>query len=265
VKTLFSIEMKHGVPRLVVHEKYEKATKWVLRGIAAIGIAISALAFSHWYVGVVIAILILAIQQFFERTVFEYTAIHVSAMPRRYDPAQWLAVAFAFSADTSYPDIIGPAFKDKAYAEEILRVIRSWNYEQDEDEEDYIRLSFILENADDYSIYIYPATNRPSAREFYGKYEEESKATKQGKRLMRLSILMTFCKIFPRKGSLLPRFHERNRSGRPFLLTTFFQVGAGYSPLTEEAVLKSHYKLTTRELLSKDAFEFAHGKRVMKK
>lgn len=84
MKTLLTIEVKHGVPRLVVHEKYEKSVKWILRSIAGVGIVISALAFKHWYIGVLLAVLILLIQQFFERTIFEYTAIHVSAVPARY-------------------------------------------------------------------------------------------------------------------------------------------------------------------------------------
>jgi hypothetical protein len=174
-------------------------------------------------------------------------------------------VAFAFSADGTRPDIVGPAFRDKEYAEEILRVIRSWNYEEDIDDQDYIRLSFIMENSDNYAIYIYPAKNRPSTEEFFKEYEEESKETKHGKRLMRLVIAMTFCKIFPRKGSLLPTFHQRNKSGRPFLITTFFQAKSSYSPLIDGAVMKHHYKLTDRELLTKADYELSFGKLHLKK
>ncbi len=170
VKTLVSIEVKGGIPRLVVHEKYERSIKWALRGLAVIGIAIGGLSFRAWYYGVAVAILILGVQQFFERTLFEYTAIHVSPMPFRYEPKQWIGVAFAFSADGKAPDIVGPAFQDRAYAEEISSVIKSWNYGQGEDRNDFIRLSFIIEGPDDYSIYIYPARNRPSVQEFFEKY-----------------------------------------------------------------------------------------------
>ena len=203
-------------------------------------------------------------QQFFERTLFEYTAIHVSPMPFRYEPKQWIGVAFAFSADGEAPDIVGPAFQDRAYAEEISSVIKSWNYGQDEDRNDFIRLSFIIEGPDDYSIYIYPARNRPSVREFFENYEVEAKEDKQGKRLMRLVVFMTFSKVFPRKNSLLPRFHERNLGTRPFLLTTFFKVEGGYAPLLDAAVLKSVYKFADRDKLTKADYEYAHGKHFIK-
>jgi hypothetical protein len=248
-----------------VHEKYEQMIKWALRGLALIGIVIGGLSFSAWYYGVAVAILILGVQQFFERTLFEYTAIHVAAMPFRYDPKQWIGVAFAFSAgEKAVPDIVGPAFQDRAYAEEILSVIRSWNYSQDQDPHDFVRLSFIMEGLDDYSIYIYPARDRPSVQEFFDKYEAEAKEEKQGKRLMRLVIAMTFCKVFPRKHSLLPLFHERNLGKRPFLFTTFFKVEGGFTPLLHAAVLKSSYKFVARDKLTTADYEYGHGKHFIK-
>jgi hypothetical protein len=265
VKTLVSVEWKHGIPRLVVHEKYEKPVKWILRGLALIGVLAGALSFSAWFEGVILAIAILGVQQFFERSLFEYTAIHVTALPSRYDPEQWLAVAFAFSSDGKAPDMVGPAFRDKSYAEEILGIMRSWNYAEPEDEHDYIRLSFILEGPDDYAMYIYPAPHRPSSDEFFGDYEkEEAKGDRRGKRLMRLAISMTFCKLFPLKNSLLATFRMRNRGQRPFFLTTFYKVEGGYSPLIDGAVLKFGYKFKNRGNLTKDDYELSHGKRFIK-
>ena len=264
VKTLVSIDIKHGVPRLVVHEKYERVVKWTLRGLALIGVVVAGISFNAWYYGVGVAILILVFQQVFERVLFEYTAIHVSAMPFHYDPAQWLAVAFMFSSNEAAPDIIGPAFRDRAYAEEIMNVIRSWNYGQDEDPNDFIRLSFIMEGPESYSIYIYPAPRRPSVQKFFDEYEVKAKEEKQGKRLMRLAVSMTFCKLFPRKNSLLPQFHSRNTGTRPFLFTTFFREEGGFTPLVDSAVMKSSYRFSNRDMLTKSDYEFGHGKRFLK-
>lgn len=265
VKTLVSLDTSGDFPRLVVHEKYEHKIKWVLRGLALVGIVVGGFSFSVWYYGVGVAILILAVQQFFERVLFEYTAIHVSAMPLRYDPEEWIGVAFAFAAKDGVPDMIGPAFRDRAYAEDILGVMRSWNYAEREDPNNYIRLSFVMENENDYAIYIYPSSRRPSTKKFFEDTEAESKDEKRGKRLMRLMIAMTFCKVFPRKNSLLPQFHERNQGTQPFLLTTFFKVEGGYSPLVDGAILKSSYKFVKREELAKADYEYGHGKRFIKR
>ena len=265
VKTLVSIEVKNGIPRLVVHEKYEHLIKWVLRGLALIGVVIGGVSFNAWYYGVGVAVIILAIQQIFERVLFEYTAIHVAAMPSRYDPAQWLGIAFAFSSNGRAPDIVGPAFQDRTYAEEIQSVIRGWNYGQDEDPSDFVRLSFVIEDADHYSAYIYPAPRRPSVQKFFDEYEAEAKEEKHGKRLMRLAISMTFCKLFPRQNSLLPQFHQRNQGTRPFLFTTFFRVDGRYSPLMDGAILKTAYKFSNRGTLTKSDYEFGHGKLFKKR
>jgi len=242
-----------------VHEKFERGIKWLLRGIAAVGIVISGFSFQAWYIGVGVAILILIVQQVFERTLFEYTAIHVAPMPTHYDRAQWAGVGFAFSESGQEPDIVGPAFEGRDYAEEILSLIRSWNYGRDEDPDDFVRLSFIIEDSESYSVYFYPASRRPSAKRFFDEYEAESKEGKHGKRLMRLSIAMTFCKSFPREGSLLPLFDWRNNSTGPFLFTTFFKSGDRFIPLVDGAILKFRYKHCGRSELTKIDHEFMHG------
>jgi hypothetical protein len=264
VKSLFSVEIRRGIPRLILHEKYERTVKWALRAFALVGIIIGGVSFSAWYYGVAAAIGILAVQQFFERSVFEYTAILVTPMPFKYVPDQWISMAFGFARNRGNPDLVGPAFQDKSYAQEILDVMRSWNYQRPEDAENYIQLSFILEPNDQYSTYIYPSTRRPSSEKFFKDYENQQAIGKQGKRLMRLIFFFVFCKMFPLESdSLFLRFHERNSGLGPFLLTTFFQEGDSYTPLVDGAVLKFEYKCKRRDHLVKGEYEFMHGKKVM--
>src|SRR5208283_1949006 len=96
LKTLASVEMKRGIPRLIVHEKLERTVKWVLRGLADLGIVLSAVSFKAWYYAVGVSLVILGVQQFLERAIFEYTAIHVRPMPARVQSDQWLGVGFGF-------------------------------------------------------------------------------------------------------------------------------------------------------------------------
>jgi hypothetical protein len=258
--SMFSIDKSRRVPRLVLHEKFEGWVKWTLRAFALIGVVVGGVSFHAWYYGVGIAILILAVQQLFERVLFEYTAIHVAPMPRRYEAGQWISMVFLYSPDPEAPIILGPAFKEREYAREILDVLRSWNYGKEEDPNDYIRLSFIMEAPEEYSVYLYPAPRRPSVGEFFDKFEAESREVKPGKRLMRLEVRMTFCKIFPRENSLLPAVHRRLQGKEPFLLTTFFKSEKGYEPLLDGAVLKFGYKFAERSALTSSDYESRHLK-----
>lgn len=42
-KSFINIEWRKGMPKLIVHEKYESAVKWTLRILTVIGIATSAI------------------------------------------------------------------------------------------------------------------------------------------------------------------------------------------------------------------------------
>jgi len=265
IKTLVSVEIKRGIPRLIIHEKFERAVKWVLRVLAAVGIAVSAVSFRAWYYSVGVAIVILVVQQFLERTVFEYTAIHVRPMPSRIEADQWTGVGFGFSPDGSRPDFVGPIFRDRRYAEEIMAVIQAWNYHEREDKNGHIHLSFIIEPTGDYSIYFYPASHRPSEDKYFDDYERETQKDKPGKRLQRIVMGVVFCKSFAlNSDSLLPQFHARNLGSRPFLFTTLFETGSSYEPLLGSAIMKFTYKFAKREELTSADYEHGHGKRVMK-
>ena len=97
LRSVISIRWKLPLPRLVIHEKYERGVKWILRTLAAFGIVSSVIAFSTWHYSLTFALLVFAFEQFFERAIFKYTVIYIQPMPDfRYDPKQWLGMAFAF-------------------------------------------------------------------------------------------------------------------------------------------------------------------------
>ena len=84
------LQWKRYYPKLILHEKFEKPVKWILRILAAVGIVISFLTLPYW-IGVIITLIIFGVEQLFENVVFEYSVIVQQPLPDfeiEYD--QWL-------------------------------------------------------------------------------------------------------------------------------------------------------------------------------
>lgn len=265
-RSLVSVEIHGGIPNLVLHEKYERKVKFVLRLLMGVGILVSVLTIPVWYLSLAVALLLVGIELFLESTVFEYTSIYVMPMPTfTYDPEQWVGMGYAFAQDTGDLDLVGPAFKDHSYAMEFLMLLRRWNYEENDDNANNIHLSFILEKESQYAAYLYPDLRRQSASKFFDEIEEKSYKEKPGKRHQQLVVLFTFCKLFPfSSSSNLNVFHSRHNGKGPFLLTTFVQQGTRYEPLLDpEPIIKLEYKYKRRADLEPGENEYSHGKSTM--
>ncbi len=158
ISSLISVEWHGILPRLVVHEKYETVIKWTLRGLTLLAILSSLISLTK-YQSLFLAIVLTALEQFLERAVFQYTSMYVQPMPDfAFDPARWTGMGFAFPQrlEPGVLNLVGPAFDDEATARGFLRLLKAWNYNQDDDKNDNICLSFIVENDREYSAYLYP-------------------------------------------------------------------------------------------------------------
>ena len=200
MRSLVNLRIERGLPRLIVHEKYEKSVKWTLRTLAAIGIVASVIAFPVWYLGLSFAVLMFLIQQFFERAIFQYTSIYVQPLPDfTYNPDEWKGMAFAFPAKPEDTDlnVVGCAFASLEYAQKFFSLVQAWNSNEAEDRDNNICLSFIVENEKEYSIYLYPNPDRKIVTKFFDQAEEQFKYEKYGKRHQKLIMHMVVCKTFP--------------------------------------------------------------------
>lgn len=265
-RSFVSIELHSNIPRFVLHEKYEGKVKWTLRLMTALGIVLSLISIPVWYLSLAVALVLLALERFLQRTVFHYTSIYVMPMPTfTYDPEQWVGMAYAFAQQEGDPDIVGPAFRQRWYAVEFLNLLRRWNYENPEDHTNNIHLSFILEKQPKYAVYLYPNLRRQSASSYFDQVEERMRTKKPGKRHQQLVVAMTFCKLFPfSPSSQLTISHNRHHCKGPFLLTTFVQEGSSYAPVFDpEPIMKFEYKHERRDKLTLGEREYMHGKSTM--
>lgn len=165
-------------------------------------------------------------------------------------------------------NVVGPVFSDKEYAHNFFNLLREWNYQQSEDKDNNICLSFILESKKRYSVYFYPNLKRKTVTSFFKEAEEHQKYEKYGKEHQQLVGQMIFCKVFRYgEGLGLKRFPAIQSEDKPFWLQPFIKRDDGSFQIIyeEKPILKYHFKLKTRRELQKNEVEYQHGKNVMKK
>lgn len=270
LKSLVWMRWQNHLPRLVIHEKYEHHVKWILRILGIIAIASSLLAFEAWYVKLPFASVLLLIEQFLERGIFQYTSIYFQPFPSfTVEGEKWTDMGFAYpeNPQPNELNVIGPVFSDKEYARNFFNLLRDWNYQQSEDKDNNICLSFILESEKQYSVYFYPNLKRETIAPFFKEAEEQQKYEKYGKEHQQLVAQMIFCKVFRYgEGLGLKRFLEIQSEDKPFWLKPFIiKVDRTFEMIwEEEPILKYHFKCKKRKELNKDEVEYQHGKHVMK-
>ena len=254
---------------MVIHEKYERQTKWTLRILTLLGITLSVVSIPSLSVRLGLAVALVLVEQLLERAVFLYTTIYVQPLPNfTYAPEEWLGMGFAFPINPGSRDlnIVGPVFKSQDYAHRFFETVREWNYGSNDDVDNNVCLSFIIEKSAEYSTYLYPNLDRQSIKQASAEAEEELKFEKFGKEHDQLVIQPIFCKLFPHDSqSQLNAFIQKQSEDRTFLLQPFVQRPDGSFEilLSEQPILKHHVTIKKREELHHQDVEYQHGKYVM--
>jgi|AntAceMinimDraft_17_1070374.scaffolds.fasta_scaffold03516_4 hypothetical protein len=270
LKSVIKIQWKKSIPRLVIHEKYEKFLKWFLRLITIFSILTSLIIFPARIYALIVSILLVVFEQFFERVIFEYTAIYITPMPNfEILDEEWKGMGFAMPKNLGPGDlnVVGPTFASKEYAHKFFDLLRSWNYNKKIDKENNICISFIIENPSLYSAYLYPNRNRSSVNGYFQMIESSDQYRKEGKQLQKLIMQMEFCKRLPySKDSKLYWFINNQPKNMPFWLQPFILNKNGETQLllNEQPILKYYFKFKKRIELNHDDLEYHHGKEVLK-
>ncbi|MCK9569250.1 hypothetical protein M0R72_09955 [Candidatus Pacearchaeota archaeon] len=261
--------------RLVLNEKYEKAVKYTLRISTFLGIISSVLTLPIEF-SLIISILLVLIEQILEKTIFMFNTLFVQPIPAPEDlkKAEWYANRFGFIqgnvADKKF--LVGLVFKDKEAGKKIFECISAWNNLETWDMEDNIKLSFIIEDDQNYSTYLYPSENRKIMKKFW------SKIRKNGKQHNKLIYMLIMCKVFPYgKDSSFYKFKKEYEdfylftiNGKPqeykqFTLEGFYIENGKMIPLDNPPIQKFHLKIKNRKDLTKEDVEYEHGKFIMEK
>jgi hypothetical protein len=180
-----------------------------------------------------------------------------------------MGFAFDPAPGGKLPPVTGPSFRSHEYAVSFFKLLRAWNYDKDVDSDDNVKLSFILEDNGDYSVYLYPSMDRQSLREAFGDIEESTKGDKPGKELQKLVVQFTLCKSFPHgPASSLDAFVGAARKAGVFHLRAFEMkdenAGGELVMLWDiDPIAKNDFKFKKRSELLRGEVEYEHGKKVM--
>lgn len=263
IRSLISIRRVGWRPQLRISERFEPFIKWTSRILALLGIVSSLFIFPSPLEALGFAIVLFLLQQFIEKALFVYTTIYVQPLPDfEVDKKQWKAMGYAFPEPPgpNKPDICGPAFETEEYALKVHGLFRTWNYDEDEDAENNVCFSIILETTERYTVYIYPNTKRRTAEHFHKRGEELKHSEKHGREHQALIVMMTFCKWFPYPlTSMSRRFIEGQTPDRPFWFQPFlYNAATGKMEIIFEAkpILKWNIKIKRRDELTKDDMEY---------
>lgn len=267
-RTLIRLEWRNFLPILIVHEKFEKKIKWVLRVIAFTGITTSVISIDKWYFSLGLSILIFLVEQFFERTIFEYTTLVVQPLPDfEIDYKQWKTNGFMVPMIENLQDLcyVGPTYQDKEYAIKFFNYLKAWNWDSDIDNDNNIILSFIIEPDERYTTYLYANQGRKNLKAMFKLVAEQNKLEKYGKKQQQFVMQMVYWHTLPFKnGYYIKQFLDFQKPDQKFYLTPSVlpeQEGGQVEFIFDSAILKFGYKLKRRQELDSRDMEFHHPPR----
>lgn len=268
-KTLITLRWDRGIPRLVIHEKYEKHAKWFLRILTLIAIVTSIGFIPIWHVSLLLAIILVGIEQFLERAVFLYTIFYFTPLPNfNWNIGEeWEAMGFAFPVTKNKRElnVMGPVFRSVSCAQEFFQLLHEWNYNEVEDRDNNVCVSLITVD-DGYYTFIYPNLLRRTVQETFSEIEEISMLEKYGKESQKFIVQQIFCKHFTyASNSMFNRFSQEQTNDKPYWLQPFKQNPDGSVGIlfSVEPILKFHVKIGERSKLNQVDIEYQYFKYVI--
>lgn len=261
--TLFRLEWRRFYPVLVIHEKFEKVLKWILRFIAFVGIAISIITINFWYISLGLALLIFIIEQFFERTTIEYTTMVIQPYPDfEIDYGQWKTNGFMIPKEKNEKDLayFGPSYEDKDYAIKIFEYFKSWiDNSSNDDKENNLIVSLVIEPNEKYTTYIYANLGRKRLNKMFKFLGDKSKLKKYGKQQQQFIAQMFYWNTLDFKdGYYIKQFLDFQNPNEPFFFTPSIIQPFEQPPefLFDQAIKKYEFKIRKREELKKGDPEY---------
>jgi hypothetical protein len=259
--TLFRLEWKRFYPVLVVHEKFEKIVKWALRILAFIGIATSVIAIDKWYWSLGLTLLIFFVEQFFERAIFEYTTMVFQPPPDfEIDYGQWVSNGFAIPMEKNDSDYcyFGPAYRERDYAIKFFTYLQTWIHGNN-DTDNTIIVSLIIEPDEEYTTYIYANLERKSVDTVFDLMGRQSRLKKYGKRQQKFIFQMMYWNTLDfKEGYLIKRFLDNLKPNETFIFIPchYNLETKATEHLFQYGIKKYGYKLKYRKDLKKNDPEY---------
>lgn len=263
ITTFITVRWDGWKPRIITLEKYENLFRWITRIFVLIGIVSSVISM-EWYYALLTSIILASFDWFIERTIFKWSSVYITPIPNfTYDKFQWKMMGFILAYDEEKDkDIVVCVYKDIEFAEKMFDYFKELNYNQDEDKDNNICLSFIIENYSQYTVHIYPNPERKTTDEFFKNIEQINLLEKYGKEHQQLLFYIHFCNIFPYGvNSQLKHFRNSNKD-KPFIFTTGIVDDKGIVVVSKDSIIKHHCKIKERRDILKGELEYNKPKEL---
>lgn len=250
-KLLISIEVRNKIPRIILHEKHERKIKWISKIITIIGMITIFLVIPVPY-SILLSLVLFILEQIIEKIVFSFTTIYVQPISE-WNSDEWLGMCYGIPQSGDLYKL-GMLFKSEEYARKTFECIRTWNYNLDDDVEDNIKISFIIDNNIEYFTYIYPSFERKSVKAARDEAEEEMFKKKQLKEQHQLICSLIICKKFDYdQDSFFNKFQSSYKVGSPIEFKPYFMDFQEIKELNTNPIIKNTVKIKkTAELTELD-------------
>ena len=263
-RTLIRLEWNGLLPVLIIHEKFETKIKWILRIIAVLGIGTSLISIDSKLISLGVTLLIFFTEQFFERTIFEYTTMVVQPFPDfDIDYSSWKTNSFMIPLTKGDQDLCyaGPTYADRNYAIKFFNYVKSWNLGQADDKDGNIILSFVIEPNEKYTTYLYSNNARKNLDKLFNHDAKKNQLKKYGKRQQQFVMQTIFWHTLDfKEGYYIKRFLDFQPAETKFYLTPSVipkQQEQSLEFIFDSAILlKGGYKLKMRADLTKHDIEY---------
>jgi len=252
--------MEGRLPRLYVHEKFEKPLKWIVWTIATISFITIFIALDSYGLSVSIGLGLFALSFVFDRAIVKYTTFIVQPFPDfTIDYRQWYNVMTVSEPDhKKNANVVGFVYKDIEYGKKFFKYIRSWNFDIEDDKEKNIILSIVEETNGAFTFYIYASPYRKNLDKMFKAVAADNfiEKKKDGKVQEGLVMQMAYWHTIKYTDDKHMRDFLKNQpSNEKFMFVPTAKFDNGYGIDIESQIILYGYKYSKRQDLHKYSTE----------
>jgi hypothetical protein len=191
-RSLVEFRKEGLLPKLYVHEKFEKPLKYIVRIIGATGFITIFLSIENYFVSISIGLFIFLLSFIFDRAIVKYSSMVVQLPPDfDIDYSEWKNVMAVSDPDyVKNVNFIGLIYKNLEYGEKFFGYLKTWNTDKLNDNEGNIIFSIVEEANGSYTFYIYANPSRKRLKELHDTVELENFKNKSKKDKVHEQLVM---------------------------------------------------------------------------
>lgn len=259
-KTLIEFKKEKGIPRLYVHEKFEKPLKWIVWIISATSFIAIFITVDNYFISVGIGLTLFGLSFLFDRAIVKYTAIVVQPPPEfEIDYSQWYNVMTVSNPDyKKNVNVVGFIYKDMEYGKRFFTYLKGWNFGKADDKDGNIILSIVEESNGAFTFYVYANPARKNLDKMFKVNELENflKKSKVGKVQEELVMEMSYWHTIKYTDDNHMRDFLKNQPmNERFMFVPAQRTEQGYEIDVDSQIILKGYKYAKRSDLHKNARE----------